>query len=146
MLGGPKSPEIKTTEVLDVTTGKWSSGFALKSNLYTGCAVHVAPDTAVTIAGLMASSRQMYSYNIATNKSRMYRHTPPTEVSGCNPLVLGLPNVRICHFIIGCLLIVYLVKKPVCLDAHYSESHRLVGLKIFKMATGFIASRSINDY
>ena len=40
-----------------------------------------------------------------------------------NPLVPGMQNVKIRQFIVSCLLIICLVKRLVCLDAHYIKAY-----------------------
>ena len=44
-----------------------------------------------------------------------------------NPLVPEMQNLKIRQFIIDCLPTVCFVKRPVCLDAHYSERQGLMG-------------------
>ena len=45
-----------------------------------------------------------------------------------NPLVPGMRNIEIRKFIIDCLLTACNVKRPVCLEAHYSERQGLMGI------------------
>ena len=44
-----------------------------------------------------------------------------------NPFVSGMQNVKIRQFIIVCLLTVCIVKRQVCLNAHYCERQGLMG-------------------
>ena len=72
---------VKSTEFFNKTTGQWTNGFGLKSNVHFGCAVQVAQDTVVTIAGNGERSRLMHSYNISSGTDPEQYDTVKSMVS-----------------------------------------------------------------